>query len=162
MKRFALLGIAAVAAVAVACNNDITGLEAPSDPSKETFAASLGVDLATMTKLPTGVYYKDLVVGTGEVVAANTDSLFVNYGGYIKDGTLFDSRTNAKFNPADLVPGVRDGLVGMKAGGKRKLVIPSDQGYGGRSIKNTKNQVIVPRQSTLIFDIEVTKVYNPK
>ena len=58
MKRLAFLLAAAVLA---GCNNDVTGLGPPSDPAKETFAASLDVDLAQMTRLPNGVYFKDIV-----------------------------------------------------------------------------------------------------
>ena len=63
MQRYAFLLAALLGAAS--CNGDITGLGPPSDPTKETFAASLGVDIATMSKTTTGVFYKDLVVGTG-------------------------------------------------------------------------------------------------
>jgi len=68
MKPYVFLFAAAF--VAVSCNDAITGLGPPSDPAKETFASSLGVDIATMSKTG-GVFYKDLVVGTGLTV---TDS----------------------------------------------------------------------------------------
>jgi len=146
---------------AVSCNDTITGLEPPSDPALEQFAQALGVDIATMTKLASGVYLKDLVVGTGAADTTNTDSVFVNYTGSLKTGVQFDLGTNVRFMPAGLINGFRLGMIGMKVGGKRKLVIPSALGYGRNAIKETDGTIKIPRQSTLVFDIELLKVFNP-
>lgn len=161
MKPQALLLFASLFATA-ACNDDITGLEPPSDPAKETFAASLGVDISAMTRTPEGVYYLDQVVGTGTEVTDKTDSVFVTYAGYLKDGKLFDSGTNVKFIPAGLIVGFQKGMIGMKAGGKRKIVIPSELGYGRFTQYNVEDGSIkIPRQSTLIFDVEALAVHTP-
>jgi FKBP-type peptidyl-prolyl cis-trans isomerase len=85
----------------------------------------------------------------------------VTYSGYLKDGTLFDSGTNTAFDVAIVIPGLRDGIIGMREGGKRKIVIPSELGYDGRSVRNLDGSIKIPRQSTLIFDIEILKVTNP-
>jgi len=160
MKRNALL---LVTLLSGACNTDITGLGPPSDPATETFAATLNVNIAQMTKMPSGVYYQDIVVGpsTAPAISDSTTSVTVTYAGYLKDGKLFDSSIGAVFDPANLIPGFRLGLQGVREGGKRKIVIPSELGYGGRSIKNTDNTIKIPRQSTLVFDVEVLKVTNP-
>src|SRR5690349_14007653 len=118
----------------ISCNDTITGLEAPSDPTKETFAASLGVNIATMLKTESGVYYADVAVGTGVADTATTDSIKINYTGRLKDGFQFDASTNVTFPVASIVTGMRQGLYGMKEGGKRKLVIPSALGYGPTAI----------------------------
>ena len=152
--------LAATLVAALSCNDDITGLEAASNPATETFAASLGVNIAAMSKTDKGVYYSDLVVGVGTTDTATTDSVYVTYAGHLKDGTLFDSGTNVKFIVGQLVAGVQNGLLGAKQGGKRKLVIPSELGYGSRAIKNTDGTIKIPRQSTLVFDFELLKVYN--
>lgn len=165
MKPSALLLAASLLAAGAACNDDITGLEAASDPATETFAASLGVNIASMTRTSEGVYYLDQVLGTGSEVTATSDSIRVTYALYLKDGRLVESGTNVKFRPSDVIPGFRIGLTGMKAGGRRKVVIPSELGYGrftqytfeDGEIKGVK----IPRQSTLIFDLEVIAVYNP-
>lgn len=159
MKRFTFLLITLLAAPG--CNDEITGLGPPSDPTKETFAGSLGVDIPAMSKTKEGVYYKDIIVGTGGDLTDKTTAVSVTYAGYLKDGKLFDSGTNVTFDPAAVVPGFRLGLLGMKEGGKRKVVIPSELGYGGHSLRNQDNSIKIPRQSTLIFDIEVLKVTNP-
>lgn len=152
--------LAATLLGALSCNSDVTGLGPPSDPATETFAASLGVNIAAMTKAASGVYYLDVVLGTGPSDTATTDSVFVNYQGHLKDGTLFDSGSNVKFIVGDLVVGVRTGLLGAKEGGKRKIVVPSELGYGGRALKNADGTIQIPRQSTLVFDIELLKVHN--
>ena len=162
MKRHVLL-IGAFAAVAVlpGCNSDITGVGPPSDPATETFAASLAVDIASMTKTKEGVYYKDLVVGTGATVNDSAVTINVTYAGFLKDGKLFDSGTNVAFGLNDVVPGFRIGLLGMKESGKRKIVIPSELGYGPINKKDINGKITIPRQSTLIFDVEVLKVTKP-
>ena len=158
MKRYAFLFAAVF--VAVSCNDAITGLGPPSDPTKETFASSLGVDIATMSKTG-GVFYKDLVVGTGLTVTDSAVTVNVTYAGYLKDGKLFDSGTNFAFTLSGLIPGFHIGVLGMKEGGRRKIVVPSELGYDGHSIRNSDNTIKIPRQSTLIFDVDVLKVTNP-
>ncbi len=147
-------------ALTISCNNDVTGLEPPSDPTTETFAASLGVDLSTMTKNASGVWYLDVIVGAGLPDTATTDSVTVNYVGRIKDGTQFDANNKVTFPPSALIVGFRTGMLGMKEGGKRKIVIPSALGYGPSAIRDSAGKVSIPRQSTLIFDIDLIKAYN--
>jgi FKBP-type peptidyl-prolyl cis-trans isomerase FkpA len=162
MKPSVLLLAASLLATA-SCNDDITGLEPPSDPATETFAASLGIDLAAMTRTPEGLYLVDQVVGTGEAIAANTDSVRVTYALFLKDGGLVESNT-ANFTPSGVIPGFRIGLQGMKPGGRRRLVIPSELGYGRvtqYTLVDGEKRVKIPRQSTLIFDLEVRNVWNP-
>jgi peptidylprolyl isomerase len=149
-------------AVAAACNGDVTGLGAPSDPATETFAASLGVNIADMTKTSSGVYYKDLVVGADTaLISEKTTSVNATYSGYLKDGTLFESATNTVIDMTQTIPGFRDGIIGMRQGGKRKIVIPSELGYDGRSVRNLDGTIKIPRQSTLVFDVEILVVTNP-
>ncbi len=159
MKRYALVLAALLGAAS--CNDAVTGLGPPSDPTKETFATSLGVDLSQMTRTTTGVYYKDLIAGTGLEVTDSAVTVNVTYAGYLKDGKLFDSGTNVGFTLSGLIPGFHFGVLGMKEGGKRKIVIPSELGYDGHSIRNADNTIKIPRQATLIFDVDVLKVTNP-
>ena len=160
MKSHVLLFATLLAAAS--CNNEVTGLGPPSDPSKETFAASLGVDLAQMTRLDNGVYYRDVGVGTGGEVTDTAVSVNVTYAGFLKDGTLFASGTNESFTLALVIPGLRSALIGMKVGGRRKVVIPSELGYGGRSQRGPDGKISIPRQSTLVYDVEVVNVVNPE
>ena len=159
MNRAVIL-LASLVAVA-SCNNEITGLEPPSDPATETFDASLSVNITAMTKLPGGTYIKDLTVGTGDSVKATTDTVWVTYSGRLKDGKLFDSGTNVKFEPSRVIAGFRAGMIDMRAGGRRQVVIPSEQGYGAVSIRGSDGKINIPRQSTLVFDIQLIKLHTP-
>ena len=147
-------------AAAISCNHEVTGLEPPSDPATETFAAALGVNIATMTKTTSGVWYLDVTLGTGLRDSAKTDSITINYIGRIKTGAQFDASSNVTFEVGRIVPGMRDGLLGMKEGGKRKIVIPSSLGYGAQAIRGDSGKVTIPRQSTLVFDVDLIKVFN--
>jgi FKBP-type peptidyl-prolyl cis-trans isomerase len=156
-KRIAILVAAVASVVVAACNYDITGLGPPSDPATETFAPTLNVDISTMAKLPGGTYIKDLVVGSGDSVSAETDTVWVTYSGRLKDGKLFDSGTNQRFLLAVLIPGFRAGLINMQAGGRRQVVIPSEQGYGEVSQPGADGKINIPRQSTLVFDVSLLR-----
>jgi FKBP-type peptidyl-prolyl cis-trans isomerase len=114
--------------------------EATTKPQSETienatFASSLGIDLAASTKTPEGVYLRDLTVGTGATITAH-DSVAVRYTGYFKDGTIFDSN-EASGNPLfefllgqkRVIDGFEIGLLGMKVGGVRQVIIPPSEGY---------------------------------
>ncbi len=158
MKRYVfLLG----ALLAAGCNDDITGLGPPSDPATETFALSLGVNISEMTKLPGGVYISDAIIGTGDEVVAATDTVWATYAGFLKDATLFDSGINVKFQTATIIRGLQIGLQGMKVGGRRKVVIPSELGYGRISREGPDGKILIPRQSTLIFDIDLLRLHTP-
>jgi len=146
---------------AIACNNEITGLEPPSNPATETFAPALNVNIAQMTKLPSGTYIQDLTVGTGAEVVAKTDTVWVTYSVFLKDGKLIDSGTNTKFDlTGNLIRGFKAGIVGMKVGGERLLVIPSDQGYGSETQREPgTGKTRIPRQSTLVFRVTLLKLH---
>jgi len=101
--------------------------------------------------------YIDVVVGQGKDVAVGGQAS-VMYRGWLTDGTLFDesySRGQAfTFKEGDhhVIPGWEEGLFGMKAGGKRRLIIPASQGYG------TEVHAPIPANSMLIFDVELVGV----
>lgn len=104
---------------------------------------------------------KDVKVGTGTETAALGDKLTVHYTGTLKDGTKFDSSVD-KGKPYELTLGVNliegwnQGIVGMKVGGKRKLVVPPALGYGAQ------DKGKIPPNSTLYFDIELLKIEKAK
>jgi FKBP-type peptidyl-prolyl cis-trans isomerase len=98
---------------------------------------------------------EDLKVGEGsEVVKYNI--VTVNYTGWLTDGTKFDSSLNPGRSPfrftvggGQVIKGWDEGLIGMKAGGKRKLTIPPSMGYGNQDMG------VIPSNSTLIFEIDL-------
>lgn len=105
-----------------------------------------------------GLKYTDVVVGTG-ASPQKGQSVTVHYTGTLEKGTKFDSSYD-KGKPADfrigvgaVIRGWDEGLMSMKVGGKRKLVIPSALGYGPSGRPPS-----IPGNSTLIFDVELLGV----
>jgi FKBP-type peptidyl-prolyl cis-trans isomerase FkpA len=127
----------------------------PTDPTELTFAGALGVDLNAMTKTASGLYYQDLVVGDGEEASAS-DEVTVHYTGWLHTGTVFDSSIGGQpitFPLSGVIAGWTEGVSGMREGGKRKLVIPSQLAYGANGIPGT-----IPRYATLVFDVELIEI----
>lgn len=107
---------------------------------------------------PTGLKYLDQVVGTGDVaVAGKTAS--VHYTGWLENGKKFDSSVDRgqpfsfPLGAGRVIKGWDEGVQGMKVGGKRKLTIPSELGYGSRGAGG-----VIPPNATLIFDVELLGV----
>jgi FKBP-type peptidyl-prolyl cis-trans isomerase FkpA len=148
-RRLPLLSVCLLLAVA-ACGPD-TG-----DPAHVKFAPALGVDLGAMQRTDSGLYLQDLVVGTG-AEARTGRYLEVHYTGWLPNGTKFDSSRDSN-QPFALrlgveprvIPGWEEGLVGMKVGGTRRLVIPSELGYGAEG-----SYPVIPPHSVLVFDVEL-------
>ncbi len=103
-------------------------------PAATNNAASLDKG-ENMIITASGLKYEDLTVGSGaEAVAGKTVS--VHYTGWLEDGTKFDSSLdrgepfNFQLGTGQVISGWDEGVAGMKVGGKRRLIIPSDLGYG--------------------------------
>ena len=101
----------------------------------------------------------DEVVGTGATAEAG-DTITVNYVGALTDGTVFDASAkhgNEGFTfvlgSGAVIPGWDQGIVGMKEGGRRILVIPPALAYGDQAVGN-----IIPANSTLLFQVELVRV----
>jgi FKBP-type peptidyl-prolyl cis-trans isomerase len=157
MRKFTLLLF--LVGTMVGCNNSVLGAGDPSDPATESFAAALNVDIGASRQTESGVYIRDLREGAGDE-AAEADQVTITYAGYLSDGTLFDSRsTPTQLALLATVQGFRDGVVGMRVGGLRKIVIPSELAYSwqGRPDANPP----IPRNATLIFDVELFGVTKP-
>ena len=127
-------------------------------PESLTFAPELNVDLSAMTKQPSGLYTQDLTTGSG-AEAASGKQVSVHYTGTLADGRKFDSSRD-RGEPIDFTLGVGqvikgwdEGVSGMKVGGRRKLVIPPELGYGARGAGG-----VIPPNATLVFDVELMGV----
>jgi FKBP-type peptidyl-prolyl cis-trans isomerase len=158
MKRLLLL----LATVTLAgCSLDSTGpANNPSDPATETFAASLGVDIPSMVKTEAGDYYKDITVGTGAGPIAGDAYVDFKYDLYLKDGSKFESGTIALADQQSLgtlIPGLADTMQGMREGGRRLMVISSAYAYQN-STRTGATGVVMPPNSTLIFDITLNHI----
>ncbi len=114
------------------------------------------------TITPTGLKYIDMKVGKGEQPKPG-QTIIVNYTGKLTNGTTFDSNVDPKFGHTQpfitpigvgkVIPGWDEGMVSMKVGGKRRLIVPSELGYGPQGSGDK-----IPPNSTLIFDVELIKV----
>jgi FKBP-type peptidyl-prolyl cis-trans isomerase len=106
--------------------------------------------------LESGVQYKIITEGTG-VLPVGKDTVEVNYKGTLVDGTEFDSSYKrgeaVKFPLNQVIPGWSEGLSYCKEGGKIEIYIPAEKGYGERT------NGPIPGNSTLIFEVELVKVY---
>ena len=116
------------------------------------FAVSCSKEKQTMSN---GLQIEDMKIGEGSEVK-KFDIVTVNYTGTLEDGTKFDSSLNPGRTPfrftvgaGQVIKGWDEGLMGMKVGGKRKLTIPPELGYGSR------DNGPIPANSTLIFDIDL-------
>ena len=126
----------------------------PSDPSHETFAPTLGVDIAAMERTELGDYRKDLVVGTGAPLTTLA-TVQIHYSAYLSNGTLIDQVIDQPF-PLDLnaraTVGLADGMLGMFVGGQRLIVVPSELGLGAC------DNGPVPGNSTIVYKVELLAI----
>jgi FKBP-type peptidyl-prolyl cis-trans isomerase FkpA len=106
----------------------------------------------------TGLVIVDEVAGTGPE-ARSGDKVTVHYTGWLIDGRKFDSSLdrNRPFSftlgANEVIAGWDQGVAGMKVGGKRKLTIPPDLGYGAAGAGG-----VIPANATLLFDVDLLKI----
>ena len=123
------------------------------DPTEVSYAPALGVDLAAMEELPSGVYILDIAAGRGPASVVG-DTVEVDYTGWLPDGASFDTsegRSTFSFTlgAGRVIRGWEVGVVGMRAGGERRLVIPSELGYGSRGAGS------IPPNAVLVFEVKL-------
>lgn len=126
---------------------------APPSIAEATFAADLAVDIAASQRNDAGLYWRDLDLGEGPIVQGG-QTIDVYYDGRLPDGTRFDAT-----EPGDpftftvgaglVIAGWDQGIVGMRVGGKRQLIIPPSLGYGARGAGP------IPPNGTMVFTVEV-------
>jgi peptidylprolyl isomerase len=115
-------------------------------------------DEADVQTTETGLQYVVMEQGSGDKPESG-DRIRVNYSGYLEDGELFDSSfiRDAPFEftvgVGAVIQGWDQGLLDMRPGEKRKLIIPASLGYGERGIGN-----VIPPNATLYFDVELVEI----
>lgn len=127
--------------------------EEKSSPTERKTAA-----LARERKAGDGLIVEDVVIGGGREVRAG-DIVKVHYTGTLLDGSTFDSSRSQgtpfefRVGQRQVIPGFDRGILGMKVGGRRKVTIPHQLGYG---IDGSPPRI--PPKATLIFDLELIDV----
>jgi len=126
-------------------NATSTSTSTPNAPSTP------GVEVLT----PSGLKYVDEVVGTGERPRSG-QNITVRYAGTLQNGREFDSNHGQPYTfrigTGVVIKGWDEGIITMKVGGKRKLIIPSDLAYGAAGRPG------IPPNATLNFEVELLSV----
>lgn len=154
MKDKTIFGILIAAALIVGALvlNDIRQNTRKPEVASET-TAQVTPSPATSAR----VQIEDIVVGEGEEVKSG-DTVVMHYRGTLEDGTQFDSSYDrgesftTQIGVGDVIQGWDQGVPGMKVGGKRKLTIPPELGYGSADMGD------IPPNSTLIFEVELLEI----
>lgn len=159
VRMSGLVAATVVALVMAGCADDAP--DAPGLPEghrvAERYAGELNVELEEMERRPTGLYVQDVVVGEG-ARADSGDIVIVHYTGWLPQGRQFDSSRDGgeplevAIGYGRVIDGWDHGIVGMRVGGQRRLVIPPSLAYGEDGVGP------IPGNSTLVFDVELLDV----
>ncbi|MBD0318885.1 MAG: FKBP-type peptidyl-prolyl cis-trans isomerase [Gemmatimonadetes bacterium] len=160
MRVRIFLALAAVCAAAAACeSNDPIGPDCIDATS--TVQGRSGDTVTTVS----GLRYIDLRAGTGLAVGP-CSSVAIHYTLYL-NGAAVDSLRDPRYGffvtpgerPARTIEGVAEGVLGLRVGSVRRLIIPPALGYGSTDrIDQQTGRVVIPANSTLVFDLEVLQV----
>ncbi len=129
--------------------------ETSEDTPTETESMSNEENVVTTDS---GLQYVEIVEGEGASPQPG-DTVVVHYTGTLEDGTKFDSSRDRgqpfsfKIGVGQVIKGWDEGVASMKVGGRRKLIIPPDLGYGSRGAGG-----VIPPNATLIFDVELLRI----
>ena len=168
-KRFVAVvalvaGLGLVATVATACGDD--GEEATATPSASLTPSVSGTEAAggppavsgEPTTTASGLQFIDVEVGGGASPQTG-QTVVVHYTGWLVDGTKFDSSVDRGqplsfiIGTGKVIKGWDEGVATMKVGGKRRLIIPPELGYGATGYPG-----VIPGNAQLIFDVELIEI----
>ncbi len=110
-----------------------------------------------------GLQVAEVTVGTGDEIQVGK-VVAVHYVGRLADGTQFDSSVDRGqplafvYGQGQLIKGFEEGLSGSRVGSVRRIIIPSDLGYGASGVTLPDGTVMIPPNATLVFDVTVVSV----
>lgn len=131
--------------------NTMSTAETPNAGNEQTAGENV-------VSTPSGLKYVELEEGTGATPKPG-QTVVVHYTGTLENGNKFDSSRDRnqpfsfKLGVGQVIKGWDEGLSTMRVGGRRKLIIPPELGYGSRGAGG-----VIPPNSTLIFDVELLKI----
>ena len=128
----------------------------PADPSRLFYAPELEIDLTDFERTPSGLYVQEVELGDGPV-ARRTSRVWIEYVGWLADGTVFDGNVGGdpysfRLGGNEVIRGWNEGIVGMKRGGVRRLVVRPGLAYG------SSRRSDIPPGSTLVFWLKLIDV----
>ncbi|HEY8256043.1 MAG TPA: FKBP-type peptidyl-prolyl cis-trans isomerase [Gemmatimonadales bacterium] len=127
-------------------------------PATGGFSSALAIDTTALTRTASGLRYVDVSKGQGEEASPGR-SATVHYTGWLTDGKKFDSSRDRNepftftIGAQQVIAGWDEGVAGMRIGGRRKLVIPPELGYGAGGAPPD-----IPPNAVLVFDVELMDV----
>lgn len=125
---------------------------------KQLEAAGAKVSLQKVSAGPAGLKFVDMKEGAGDKAKAG-DNVEVHYTGWLRTGKKFDSSVDRNepfefpLGGRRVIRGWDEGVAGMKVGGKRRLIIPPELGYGERGAGN-----VIPPNAVLVFEVQLLKI----
>ena len=158
MIRFALALLAVVFLAGCAGSAGSKAPQADSSSSAPAPDAAAAAPRTKVHKLASGLVYEDLIIGNGKMADPGLE-VSVDYRGTLADGTPFDNSYDRgrpytfTLGAGQVVAGWDQGIKGMRVGGKRKLIIPPDMGYGAEG-----RPPVIPPNSVLLFEVVLVAV----
>jgi peptidylprolyl isomerase len=147
VEKYLILFLLTAFALIPACTQNE---QKPAPAAVQTVGGQSG---GKLVKTPSGLQYEDLVPGSGDSPKQGK-KVTVHYTGWLTDGTKFDSSVDRNepftfvIGTGQVIPGWDEGVMTMKIGGKRKLVVPAALGYGASGAGG-----VIPPNATLVFEV---------
>jgi FKBP-type peptidyl-prolyl cis-trans isomerase len=150
----------ALVALVITVGGCFDKLDAPQCTPVAFTQASVSADTVTTS---TGLRYIEGTVGPG-VSVDWCNTVAIHYDAFLLDGTAFDTSRDTDaplvFAPGlgDLIDGIEQGVIGVRVGGTRRLIISPALGFGSQPRRDQDGQIIIPGNSTVVYDIEVVQI----